>query len=148
MEHFKPSAGIRETWQYNNFHYQIAPLLFQKYANVHFVDFVQSRIFDPLGMGATYNFTKAVESGRLSESFLRRHGRADKCKNSYSPECFGQVGSGGYWNDGHDDIGMAGAGGVVLSSRDMVSSPLILLMAGNMASGSSRSQSHSTHGPA
>ena len=50
MKHFKFSASFREKFQYNNLMYYAAAYLVEKVAGQKWEDFVQERIFAPLGM--------------------------------------------------------------------------------------------------
>jgi CubicO group peptidase (beta-lactamase class C family) len=53
MRHFKFSATFREKFQYNNLMYYAAAHLVEKLAGQKWEDFVQTRIFGPLGMTAS-----------------------------------------------------------------------------------------------
>jgi CubicO group peptidase (beta-lactamase class C family) len=53
MRHFKFSATFRERFQYNNLMYYAAAYLVEKLAGQKWEDFVQARIFAPLGMTAS-----------------------------------------------------------------------------------------------
>ena len=55
MRHFKFSATFREKFQYNNLMYYSTAYLVEKISEQHWEDFVQERIFSPLGMD-TSNF--------------------------------------------------------------------------------------------
>ncbi len=58
MRHFKFSATFREKFQYNNLMYYAAAHLVEKLAGQKWEDFVQARLFAPLGMAAS-NFQPA-----------------------------------------------------------------------------------------
>lgn len=62
MRHLKPSASLRERYQYNNLMYAAAAHLVEKAAGQRWEDFVQARIFAPLGMAAS-NFEPAFGDG-------------------------------------------------------------------------------------
>ena len=53
MRHLKFNASFREKFQYNNLMYYAAGYLVEKIAGKKWEDFVQERIFDPLGMKAS-----------------------------------------------------------------------------------------------
>lgn len=53
MRHFKFSATFREKFQYNNLMYYVIPYLVEKLTNQKWEEFMQARIFKPLGMTAT-----------------------------------------------------------------------------------------------
>jgi CubicO group peptidase (beta-lactamase class C family) len=53
MRHFKFNLSFREKFQYNNLMYYAAGHLVEKIAGKKWEDFVQERIFDPLGMKAS-----------------------------------------------------------------------------------------------
>jgi CubicO group peptidase (beta-lactamase class C family) len=53
MRHFKFSATFREKFQYNNLMYVAAAHLVEKLAGQKWEDFVQARIFAPLGMSSS-----------------------------------------------------------------------------------------------
>jgi len=53
MRHFKFNATFREKFQYNNLMYYVIPYLVEKLTNQKWEDFMQERIFKPLGMTAT-----------------------------------------------------------------------------------------------
>ncbi len=53
MRHLKFSGSFREYYHYNNLMYYVTPYLLEKVGGQHWEDFVQERIFGPLGMNAT-----------------------------------------------------------------------------------------------
>jgi CubicO group peptidase (beta-lactamase class C family) len=53
MKHFKFSASFREKFQYNNLMYYATAYLVERIAGMRWEDFVQERIFSPLGMVAS-----------------------------------------------------------------------------------------------
>lgn len=50
VRYFEPSAGLRETWQYNNYMYMAQGVLAEKLAGQSWEQLVAARIFEPLGM--------------------------------------------------------------------------------------------------
>jgi CubicO group peptidase (beta-lactamase class C family) len=59
IAHIKPSRPFRSTWQYNNLMFLTAGYAVGKASGMPWQDFVQKRIFDPLGM-TTADFTTAA----------------------------------------------------------------------------------------
>ncbi|KAK8844084.1 hypothetical protein IAR55_006878 [Kwoniella newhampshirensis] len=106
LRYLKPSAELRENWQYNNHHYVVMDHIIHTLTNLSLPEYAQIHLFDPLKMDSTtYNATKAAE-----------HHRSDG-KQSLK-DCVGQAGSLGWWVDG-DALFDAGPGGVILSATDM-----------------------------
>lgn len=68
LKYLEPSAGFRETWQYNNFMFMAAGYVIEKVSGKTWEEFVRTRIFGPLGMAST-NFT--VEETEASADFSR-----------------------------------------------------------------------------
>lgn len=58
MRYLEPNAGFRQVWQYNNMMYIAAGHLVEQVAGVSYEEFVQKRIFKPLGMESS-SFTIA-----------------------------------------------------------------------------------------
>ena len=58
MRHLKFSATFRERFQYNNLMYYVSPCIVEAICGVRWEEFVQTRVFDPLGMDAS-NFAPA-----------------------------------------------------------------------------------------
>ena len=89
--------------------------------------FIQREIFDKVGLeGAFMNVTAARETGRGTDGTFRLGVNTTACgqqwrkSRSLSHECLGEVRRFGAWTD-LDTLSNAGAGGVILSPRDMVS---------------------------
>lgn len=128
LEHLRPSAEIRDTWQYNNQHYFTLAEIVSTLSGMPFTDFVQKEIFDPLNMTTTtYNSTVAKESGHRAEAILH-HGmdwkacKAYKAGDTKAPEgCLGKKAGFGWWTEG-SGVDEAGAGAMVISGNDMVHS--------------------------
>lgn len=75
MKYLKPSAGFRETWQYNNNMYMVLSAIPPRVLpyNTSFTHYVKRRILDPLGMNATtYSYQAARDSGELAEGMMRQ----------------------------------------------------------------------------
>src|SRR4029453_13436883 len=50
MQYAKQASSLRSTWAYNNMMYVVAAEVVARVAGMSFQDFVQRRIFEPLGM--------------------------------------------------------------------------------------------------
>ncbi|KAK4687896.1 hypothetical protein P7C73_g2232, partial [Tremellales sp. Uapishka_1] len=124
MRYLKPSTEIRQTWQYNNFHYLALSHMIPTLTNISFVDYVKRRILDPLGMSSTtYNCLEARQSGQRSEGFVRVERNAKKCEaldidRKVDKACTGVPESLGWWTEG-DGLSEAGMGGLISSSKDL-----------------------------
>jgi len=68
MRHLEPSAGFRDRFQYSNLMYTVAGRLVEQAVGMAFEEFVERRIFEPLGMTRT-SFSIA-ESQRLDDLAL------------------------------------------------------------------------------
>jgi CubicO group peptidase (beta-lactamase class C family) len=66
MRYFKFSATFREKFQYNNLMYVAAAHLVEKLAGQKWEDFVQARIFAPLGMSASNFQPEPPQAGQLN----------------------------------------------------------------------------------
>lgn len=71
MKHFKFSATFREKFQYNNLMYYTAAYLVEKIAGQKWEDFVQERIFNPLGMVASNFKPEPPQAGQLNAKGYR-----------------------------------------------------------------------------
>ncbi|ODO04797.1 hypothetical protein I350_05407 [Cryptococcus amylolentus CBS 6273] len=126
MRYLRPSAELRQAWQYNNFHYIALDLVIQTLTNRSLSDFVQSRIFDPVGLqDATYNATQARLSGHRSDGFVRLNRNYTQCtveldvsRAGIPHACLGTSASIGWWVNG-DGSFEAGPGGIIMSGSDM-----------------------------
>jgi CubicO group peptidase (beta-lactamase class C family) len=70
----KPSAGFRETFQYNNMMYAILSYLPTTLLphKPPFERYVTDNIIDPLGLNSTtYSFAAANGTGRMADGFVR-----------------------------------------------------------------------------
>ncbi|MFH0786548.1 MAG: serine hydrolase [Pseudomonadota bacterium] len=66
LKYLKPNTGIRERFQYNNFHYAVAGAIVDKVSGQPWENFVSKRIFKPLGMNSS-NLTP--EDSKKSSDF-------------------------------------------------------------------------------
>jgi CubicO group peptidase (beta-lactamase class C family) len=70
----KPSAGFRETFQYNNMMYAVLSYLPTTLLphKPPFERYVTDNIIDPLGLNSTtYSFATANGTGRMADGFFR-----------------------------------------------------------------------------
>ena len=71
MKHLKFNATFREKFQYNNLMYYAAAYLVEKIAEQKWEDFVQKRIFTPLGMVASNFKPEPPEEGQFTAKGYR-----------------------------------------------------------------------------
>lgn len=122
----RPSAEIREHWQYNNLHYMTLSHIVTTLSGTLFRDYVKTHIFDPLGLTATYNVTQAGLAGTRTDGFTHVKRNETSCAEQWShgrkldAECLGGTEPLG-WFMTEDTMFNDGAGGVQISGRDMVS---------------------------
>lgn len=105
--------------------YITGAFIVQHYSGIQFPDFVEDRIFTPLGLrSSTFDPVVAFESGQLAEGFMVYETNATEgegwAKNKYRPIP--------YWCDTQDARVNAGAGGIISSAEDMVSRTSLLLV--------------------
>lgn len=50
MAHLQPTADLRQRWQYNNFGFMVSGVVVERVSGLSWEDFVDERIFTPLGM--------------------------------------------------------------------------------------------------
>ncbi|EJF60227.1 beta-lactamase/transpeptidase-like protein [Dichomitus squalens LYAD-421 SS1] len=113
MRLLRTSYELREIWSYNNQFYVLGAYLVSHYANTSYSDFVERRLFKPLGMTtSTFSPSAANSSGLLTDTWAK----------------FGRQIP--FWFD--DSVGelKAGAGGVISSAQDMVKWLAVLLNEG------------------
>lgn len=70
LPYFEPSCDLREKFQYNNFMYVVAGLVIERVSGKTWEEFVQERIFIPLGMESS-NFS--VEASQQANNFASPH---------------------------------------------------------------------------
>ncbi|KAE9390134.1 beta-lactamase/transpeptidase-like protein [Gymnopus androsaceus JB14] len=72
IKYLRPSAGFRETWQYNNMMYTTLSYIPEVLLKVPFTRYVKEHIFLPLNLtSTTYSADIAEESGNLANGFER-----------------------------------------------------------------------------
>ena len=70
LQHLEPTCDLREKFQYNNFMYGVAGLVMEKVSGNTWEEFVDDRIFKPLGMTRS-NFS--VDVSQQAEDFASPH---------------------------------------------------------------------------
>lgn len=70
LPHLEPTCDLREKFQYNNFMYAVAGLVIEKVSGKTWEEFVDERIFKPLGMNGS-NFS--VEVSSQADDFASPH---------------------------------------------------------------------------
>ena len=125
--HVKASSEIRQTWQYNNWHYVLLSGIIPTLTGVPYHDFVQRNFFDPLNMTSSFlNATAAGETGRWTDGSMRIGMNMSACRAQWTAKgkvderCLGRTERFGRWTESNS-LPMGGAGGSILSLTDMVS---------------------------
>lgn len=128
MRYLRPSSELRQSFQYNNQHYFILGHIVASLSGIPFTQYVTDHIISPLNMThTTYNGTEALLTGHRSDGFVRSGTNGTDCALNWgsngtkNPDesCLGRPVSIGWWTEG-SGILEAGAGGVIMSGRDMV----------------------------
>ncbi|KAI0286671.1 beta-lactamase/transpeptidase-like protein [Russula aff. rugulosa BPL654] len=102
LRNLRPTYEFREEFQYNNEMYIVGSYIVSKLTGMRYVDFVDKRIFKPLGMtSSTYSIDGAVRSGKFTGTWTY-FGR-------YIPP---------WLEEEYVDL-MAGAAGVISSVEDL-----------------------------
>ncbi|TBU36177.1 beta-lactamase/transpeptidase-like protein [Dichomitus squalens] len=113
MRLLRTSYELREKFSYNNQLYMLGAYLVSHYANTSYPDFVEDRLFRPLGMrSSTFSYSVANTSGLLTDSWAGFGRRIP------------------FWLDDSVREFKAGAGGVISSAEDMVKWLAVLLNGG------------------
>lgn len=126
MRNLRPSAELRQVFQYKNMHYVVLTELFPVLLNTSFTNYVDEHIFEPLGMKATYaNGGEGRTEGWLRTGLDRtkcaeiHRGVKDVGKGEIDEVCLGQPRSFGRWLEGDAEFN-AGPRVVTMSGSDMV----------------------------
>ncbi|KAJ7758369.1 beta-lactamase/transpeptidase-like protein [Mycena metata] len=125
LRYLRPSAALREQYQYNNLMYITLSHLPPTLLNQTFESYVADHLFAPLGMSSsTYSVVEAEERGTLAHGFhwdMQDHlfGR-NGTRTATVPH---------FQRPGEEKIGAA-AGGVLTSSRDLATWVAMLLNKG------------------
>ncbi|KAF7428064.1 hypothetical protein PC9H_007283 [Pleurotus ostreatus] len=125
--HLKPSAELREAFQYNNNMYALLSYLPTVLlpSSPSLARYVKAKIFDPLDMSATtYSYQIAAQSGNLAEGFARQGMKS--AFDAGTPQALP------YWDPHSTEDGdlIAGAGGIISNAVDMAKWLQTLLLNG------------------
>lgn len=127
LGHLRPSTEIRQTMQYNDYHYWVLAEVVVQLSGQSLPDFVQTNLLDPLGMAATtFNRTEAVAGGELVGAYERAGLNPVECREMWEGQrklgrtCYGHRVATEWFVEG-DGIWYAGPAGVIVSYSDMVS---------------------------
>ncbi|KAF7316348.1 Beta-lactamase domain-containing protein [Mycena indigotica] len=115
LRHLRSSDELRQRYQYNNMMYVTGAHIVSKYSGLDYRDFVEERIFKPLGMkSSTLYPDRAAETGRLTQAWTPLAG--GRRIPFFMPE--------------HSAPLIAGAGGVQSTTEDMAAYVRTLLNQG------------------
>lgn len=122
LRYFKPVAPFRYDFGYNNFHYMTAGLVLEAVTGQSWPEFINSRIFAPLGMTRSFADLQSMAGvtnlsgahANLDDSLLPHHARL------FAPETVVE------W----DDVGNQPAGGINSSAADLTHWMRMLLARG------------------
>ncbi|CAK5283245.1 unnamed protein product [Mycena citricolor] len=114
LRHLRPSASLRDRYQYNNLMFEALAHLPPTLLNQTFESYVEQHLFKPLGMdSATYSVREAEAGGRLA------HGHHWDMRD-YSRNITGtRVPIDPYFLRPGEEVIWRGAAGVLVSVRDM-----------------------------
>ncbi|KAJ7238309.1 beta-lactamase/transpeptidase-like protein, partial [Mycena haematopus] len=114
MRYLRPSAALRETYQYNNLMYETLSYLPQTLLNQTFESYISEHLFDPLGMtSSTYSVAEAEKRGALAHGFhwdMQDNLIGTNGTRTATVPYFQRPGEETIW---------AGAGGILTSARDL-----------------------------
>jgi CubicO group peptidase (beta-lactamase class C family) len=116
MRFLRPSAELRETYQYNNLMYETLSHLPPTLLNQTFESYIAEHLFEPLGMNSsTYSVAEAEKRGALAHGFhwdMQDYLFGFHGTRTATVPYFQRHGEERIW---------AGAGGILTSARDLVS---------------------------
>ncbi|KAF7341680.1 F-box domain-containing protein [Mycena sanguinolenta] len=114
LRYLRPSAALRETYQYNNLMYETLSYLPQALLNQTFESYVAEHLFGPLGMASsTYSVAQAEERGALAHGFqwdMQDYLVGSNGTRKATVPYFQRPGEEKIW---------AGAGGLLTSAQDL-----------------------------
>lgn len=101
LAHVPLKTGFRERYAYDNILYAAATLVVEQASGQSYAQFLQQRIFDPLGMHATRINADALQSGDIAAS---GHARADftRLQPTFPLTWHNASGAGGIYSNAHD----------------------------------------------
>ncbi|KIK66161.1 hypothetical protein GYMLUDRAFT_55999 [Collybiopsis luxurians FD-317 M1] len=125
MKHLRPSSEFRETQQYNNLMYMTVSYLPEVLYGKPFPQFVQEKIFNPLGMNAT---SYATNRPALADGFKKDHStRREDDVFGGTPRAMPHAAP----SSGEANSIRLGPGGVITSAADMAIWLQVLLLEGS-----------------
>ncbi|KAJ7024026.1 beta-lactamase/transpeptidase-like protein [Mycena alexandri] len=125
MRYLRPSAALREQYQYNNLMYETLSQLSPTLLNQTFESYIAEHLFAPLGMSSsTYSVAEAEERGTLAHGF-----HWDMQDNLFGLNGTRTATVPYFQRPGEEKI-WAGAAGVLTSSRDLATWVAMLLNKG------------------
>ncbi|KAJ7575075.1 beta-lactamase/transpeptidase-like protein [Mycena floridula] len=127
LKHLRPSASFRDIYQYNNLMYIVLSYLPQTLLSIPFEKYVQTNIFDRLGMSSTtYSYQVAKASGNLAEGWGREGvNKTEDVFGKGTPQTIE------YWNQGPSEGNfISGPGGILMNGNDAAIWLKTLLMEG------------------
>ncbi|KAJ3713629.1 beta-lactamase/transpeptidase-like protein [Lentinula raphanica] len=114
LRYLRPSAEVRETWQYNNLMYETLSYLPELLVGQAYESYIDEHIFKSLDMSAsTYSVAAAEDSGNMAHGYVRSmRDEITGVNGTLIPTVpyFSRPGNEKIW---------AGAGGVITSARDL-----------------------------
>ncbi|KAL0577108.1 hypothetical protein V5O48_004861 [Marasmius crinis-equi] len=131
LKFLRPSAELRETWQYNSLHYSFLSYLPEIHPSIKtpFARYIKQHVFDRLGMkDTTFSFAVANDTGRLASGVSR-----ENISFEAGGKPTGRARQMPFWltNDGGEDGNfLSGTGGVISSANDMAKWLQTLLLLG------------------
>ncbi|KAJ7581533.1 beta-lactamase/transpeptidase-like protein [Mycena floridula] len=113
LRYLRPSAEVRQTFQYNNLMYEALSLLPSVLLNQSYESYISEHLFSPLNMTASaYSIAEAEERGTMADGFSShmRYSPTIKAPLKAAVPFFQRPGEEPIW---------AGAGGVLSSTKDL-----------------------------
>ncbi|KIK51282.1 hypothetical protein GYMLUDRAFT_208774 [Collybiopsis luxurians FD-317 M1] len=124
LRYLRPSAELRETWQYNNLMYETLSYLPTLLLDQPYESYISENLFRPLNMTAsTYSVAVAEASGQLA------HGHMRSMRDKIAGINGTLVPAVPYFSRPGEEKIWAGAGGVIMSVRDL--SVWVAMLLGN-----------------
>lgn len=115
LRYLRPSAALREQYQYNNLMYEALSHLQPTLLNQSFESYIGAHIFAPLGMNAsTYSVAEAEARGTLA------HGFQWSMKDALAGRNGTRTATVPYFQRPGEERIWAGAAGILSSARDLV----------------------------
>ncbi|PPQ81653.1 hypothetical protein CVT24_002831 [Panaeolus cyanescens] len=125
LRFLRPSAGFRETFQYNNLMYETLSYLPQVLLNQTFESYIDQHLFKPLNMtSSTYSVAEAEARGTLADGFQWDMQDWTQGRNGTPVPTIP------YFQRPGEEYTWAGAGGVLTSARDLATWVSMLLNKG------------------